>query len=62
MMMKKRWTTISTYSANKELFYGKTGKKPVLNITRIRLDGQGRARREAARSRKSECKINLGPR
>jgi len=28
----------------------------------IQLDGQGRARREAARRRKSECKINLGPR
>ena len=27
-----------------------------------KLDGQGRARREAARHRKSECKINLGPR
>ena len=24
------------------------------------LDGQGRARREAARRRKSECKVNLG--
>jgi len=29
---------------------------------KIQLDGQGRARREAARRRKSECKINLGPR
>ena len=25
----------------------------------IKLDGQGRARREAARRRKSECKVNL---
>jgi len=27
-----------------------------------KLDGHGRARREAARRRKSECKINLSPR
>jgi len=29
---------------------------------RYKLDGQGTARREAARRCKSECKINLGPR
>jgi len=30
-------------------------------VDKQKLDGQGRARREAARRRKSECKINLGP-
>jgi len=51
-----------------------TDKIPIIFIRKInfilipnfifiqQLDGQGRARREAARRRKSECKINLGPR
>ena len=34
----------------------------MVTIINKTLDGQGRARREAARRRKSECKINLGPR
>ena len=32
------------------------------NENKSELDGQGRARREAARRRKSECKINSGAR
>jgi len=34
----------------------------VVVVMLCKLDGQGRARREAALRRKSECKINLGPR
>ena len=36
-----------------------SGTQPV---SMIKLEVHGRARREAARRRKSECKINLSPR
>jgi len=35
---------------------------PLLGANLFELDGQGKARREAARRRNSECKINLSSR